>query len=194
MNPQSQLMTNQVNVVARYPPNSNDLPSYTYVGTQGADEALKLLKSRELPDGPWGMVFNTDPIKDPGQHWIALYVPNGDSTTIELMDSYGSDTLTTYGPDVQELLKHVNINPAMPRLQGDKTYVCGHYCLAYLYARTHGKTPVQFTQPFLGATKTNDRKVCQFVCKIMVRPDMRKEFDDKIGPLGQPCQGNCCTN
>jgi hypothetical protein len=33
------------NAVARHPPNSNDLPSYTYVGTQGADEALKLLKS-----------------------------------------------------------------------------------------------------------------------------------------------------
>jgi hypothetical protein len=127
MNQQSQLMTGQVDTVAQFPPNYNNDSTYTYVGTQGADQAVSLLKKYANggePQRPWGMVFNTDPIDKPGQHWIALYASDDEEKEIEIMDSYGSETFETYGSDVQELLKYVTINPKMPRLQGNTTFVC----------------------------------------------------------------------
>ena len=139
------------------------------------------------------MVFNVDPSSRPGQHWLALYSPAQDST-IECLDSYGTLDVSRYAvPEVQAIVRRVQ-PVTLPRLQSNTTYVCGHYCLAYLYARTHGKTPQRFVDAFSATDHaTNDRTVCRFVCSVMIPPALRKTFREAyVGPLGSPCQGCCC--
>ena len=174
------------------PPNYHQHPLYVYPGTQGADQALAFLNESTPHPRPWGMVFNTDPIDKAGQHWLVLYAPEK-SDRIDIMDSFGSESLSTYGPEVQALLKKVNVI-AHPCMQSERTYVCGHYCLAYLYARTKGKTLKEFVRLFSqGEKKENDFKVCQFVCKVMVTPQLRASLNlGRIGPLGNPNQCCCC--
>ncbi|KAK3718083.1 hypothetical protein QZH41_005717 [Actinostola sp. cb2023] len=139
----------QIDVVARYPPNRGDHRNYTYVRTRAADQALaELGRLQETPEREWGMVFNVDPADRPGQHWLALYSPAGDPA-VECLDSFGTATASRYpgAPDARALLRRVRPVTA-PRLQSNDTYACGHYCLAYLYARTHGKTPRRFLDAF----------------------------------------------
>lgn len=188
-------MTDQINVVARYPPNYKNRKDYTYVGTQGSDQALALLKKYDTdpPNRPWGMVFNTDPISKPGEHWICLYASEFDNH-ITIMDSYGSDNLKTYtDPNVQEIIKRSHI-VKMPQLQSFNTYVCGHYCLCFLSIKTRGYSHSSFARKFNNPNKRlNDKLVCRYVCKVMIPRPIRHAFKKgKVGPLGQPCQGCCC--
>lgn len=190
-----QLKTDQLNSIARHPDNFHHHPTYTYVGTQGSDQALRLLQKyqeeHQEPRRPWGMIFNTDPIDQPGQHWIALYAPEHSKTLIEIMDSFGSDVLrTTYThhPILSKLLQRVNI-VKMPRLQNSNTYVCGHYCLAYLFIRSKGRSFSRFVRPFSRSkTRANDNFVYQFVKKVMMR---RKELKT-TSTMTTACQGCEC--
>lgn len=196
MNSGNQLSTSQIDVVARYPPNHGGRASYTYAGTQPADRALARLEQlRRDPDREWGMVFNVDPSDLPGQHWLVLYSPAEDPS-VECLDSYGTLDVSRYAvPEVQAIVRQTE--PVdLPRLQSNSTYVCGHYCLAYLYARTHGKTPQRFVAAFSPTEhKANDRTVCRFVCTVMIPPAIRPAFREAyVGPLGSPCQGCCCES
>lgn len=196
MNSGNQLSTSQIDVVARYPPNHANRTAYVYAGTQPSDRALALLKRFQRdPNREWGMVFNVDPSDQPGQHWLVLYSPAQDST-VECMDSYGTLDVSRYNvPEVQAIV--CRTQPIeLPRLQSSSTYVCGHYCLAYLYARTHGKTPQRFVATFSPTDhNANDRTVCRFVCSVMIPRAIRQAFREAyIGPLGSPCQGCCCES
>ena len=196
MNSGNQLSTGQIDVVARYTPNHAHRASYTYAGTQASDRALvRLDQLRCDPEKEWGMVFNVDPSDRPGQHWLVLYSPAQDST-IECLDSFGTLDVSRYAvPEVQAIVRRVQ-PVTLPRLQSSSTYVCGHYCLAYLYARTHGKTPQRFAHTFSTTDRTeNDRTVCRFVCSVLIPPALRPAFREAyLGPLGSPWQGCCCEN
>lgn len=165
MNKKGQLLTDQINVVARYPPNHNHRPDYTFAGTLGSDQALRVLRKDTLQE-PLGMIFNTDPISKPGQHWIALY---GDGGKIDIMDSYGSQGLDAYPqPHVRQILDLLQVTP-MRRIQSYDTYVCGHYCLTYLHVRTKGLSLTNFLKAFPNPNpRENDRTVCRFMCKVLV--------------------------
>lgn len=191
MNSQNQLSTHQIDVVASHRSNFPQ-PGFTYAGTKASDEALLVLE-RSKPQAPWGMIFNVDPIDQPGSHWLALY-QHQESEGIDIFDSYGNEGQEGYqghaflGP----ILKKTNPLPNQ-RLQGNKTYVCGHYCLAYLYNRTREIKSKDFYQSFPGPYLTNDKTVCRFVCQVMIPPKIFKKFKKAyIGPLGHPCQGCCC--
>ncbi|KAK3727339.1 hypothetical protein QZH41_018487, partial [Actinostola sp. cb2023] len=185
-----------IDVVGLYPPNRGTHTNYTYVGTKAADEALAELE--RLQQGPdheeWGMVFNIDPAHRPGQHWLVLYSPAGEKT-VECMDSYGTPEASRYpdSPEAQTILRRVSPVKS-PRLQSHGTFACGHYCLAYLYARTHDKPPQRFVAPFSSTEHVaNDRTVCRFVCSVMIPKRLRPAFTAAyVGPLGSPCQGCCC--
>ena len=191
MNKRGQLLTDQISVVARYPPNHNHKRAYTYAGTFGSDQALRALKKGTLQE-PWGMIFNIDPISKPGQHWIALY---GDRGQIDIMDSYGSEGLDAYPqPHVRQILDLVDVTP-MRRIQSYDTYVCGHYCLTYLHVRTKGLSLTDFLKAFSNPnTRENDRTVCRFMCKVLVPRPLRLKFRKTVGRIGQACQSNCCKN
>ena len=87
----------------------------------------------ELPDVtreilPWCLILNIDPKNQPGTHWLALYAPS--SGSIELFDSFAFST-STYSLDFLEPL-HSSFS-----LQSPSTSVCGHYCIVYIYLRSH---------------------------------------------------------
>ena len=107
----------------------------------------------------WGIVFNTDPAGQPGEHWIAMYIelislsPIRKSSakplktnmgTIDYFDSYG------YEPpeQVQQLIKHiqeanpkyqfaVNINRKRHQFKNSE---CGVYAINFIVQRMLGNT------------------------------------------------------
>lgn len=187
-----QLYTNQLDSIASQRKNYNHQSGYTYVGTKASDLASAWLKAhRQTHPRPWGMIFNIDPQSQSGKHWIALYAPSSPSRRIEIMDSYGSDNLKTvyrHLPDVQDILTQVNILQ-MPRLQQMDSFVCGHYCLAFLFFRTCRRTFPHFVRHFhLKKEGSADRLVYQFVLTKMVTPKHNK----RVVPRPS-CQGNQCA-
>ena len=87
----------------------------------------------ELPDltpeiRPWFLILNTDSKDQPGTHWLALYAPSARS--IELFDSFGFSP-SMYSLDFLDLL-HSSYSVQSPR-----TSVCGHYCIVYIFLRSH---------------------------------------------------------
>lgn len=103
---------------------------------------------QHVPFYPCAMVWNTDPARRPGQHWVAVYIetPGGD---IDYFDSYGLPPLL---PSFQRFI-FTNLNLEIGRqqrqrrqrglyyhfnpvtFQGMDTSVCGHYCLFFLLLR-----------------------------------------------------------
>ena len=87
----------------------------------------------ELPDlnreiRPWCIIFNTDPKDQPGTHWLALYAPSARS--IELFDLFG------FSPSMYSL-EFLDPLHSSYSLQLPSTSVCGHYCIVYIYLRSH---------------------------------------------------------
>ena len=87
----------------------------------------------ELPDltrkiRPWCLILNTDPNDQPGTHWLALYAPAARS--IELFDSFG------FSPSMYSL-DYIDPLHSSYSLQSLSTSICGHYCIVYIYLRSH---------------------------------------------------------
>ena len=87
----------------------------------------------ELPDVTreirhWFLILNTDPKHQPGTHWLAIYATLAGG--IELFDSFGFSP-SMYCLDYLDPL-HLSFS-----LQSLSTFVCGHYCIVYIYLRSH---------------------------------------------------------
>ena len=100
-----------------------------YVGTFACDQ-MPLLRIRKRP---FALIMNTDPISEPGQHWVALFVTK--NKTAEYFDSYG---LSPLNPEVYQFLNHNNVNSLAyntNQIQGINTTTCGAYCVLFLKLR-----------------------------------------------------------
>ena len=98
-----------------------------WLGTFARDELPDLpLKSR-----PWIFIMNTDPTDQPGTHWLAYYaIIVG---PIEFINSFGF-SLMNYSLD--------SLNPlhlCFP-FKSPITFVCGHYCIFYIYLSSRNKS------------------------------------------------------
>ena len=85
-----------------------------------------------MPDGtretrPWCLILNTEQKDLSGTHWLALYAPQ--SGPIEFFDSF-SFSFSMYGFDSLDPL-HL-----LYSLQSPSSFVCGHYCIFYIYRRS----------------------------------------------------------
>ena len=72
--------------------------------------------------------MDTDLKDQPGNHWLALYAPSARS--IELFDSFG------LSPSMYSL-EFLDSLHSSYSLQSPSTSVCGHYCIVYIYLRSH---------------------------------------------------------
>ena len=92
---------------------------------------------------PFGLVVNTEPGDQPGEHWLALWV--GVNGRAEYFDSYGQQP--SHPLLLEYMKKHapngwgVVINRA---IQTPFSTVCGQHCLYFLYQRSRGR---QYTAP-----------------------------------------------
>jgi hypothetical protein len=83
---------------------------------------------------PFGMIINTEPVTEEGDHWIALYHEQIESP-FEIFDSRGFSEDHRY---IHHILKSLRIDQyTMNRfpLQSVCSSVCGEYCLFFLYCR-----------------------------------------------------------
>ena len=87
----------------------------------------------ELPEvtrklRPWCLKLNTDPINQPGTHWLAHYAFL--AGRFNLFDSFGFSP-SMYSLDFSDPF-HSSYS-----LQSPRTSVCGHDCIVYIYLRSH---------------------------------------------------------
>ena len=103
---------------------------------------------------PFAFVFNNQPASEPGQHWLAIYgkaAPLGGGSLaaatkfsaggrgglyidVEIFDSYSMPpaaySLHSHFKRISHFSQH--------SLQSPSSALCGHYCLYFLFARSHG--------------------------------------------------------
>jgi hypothetical protein len=109
---------------------------------------------------PCCMIVNTDTSNLPGSHWVAIYFDvKGDA---EYFDSFGRSPIS---PFIDQFLK-LNGKTLVfnnQRLQSSDSFVCGMYCIYFLFNRVRQLNIVkQFSHiNFM----QNDRLVCRFMYK-----------------------------
>lgn len=126
------------------------------VGIFASDQIPKNV--RELT----GFIVNTDPISKPGQHWIAFYVNK--QRELECFDSYGNSS-DLYSSSIKHFIRRYDkVTFNNKRLQGDKTSVCGQYCVFFLWCRIKERLSiVKIGERFTSDYDLNDRFVFDFV-------------------------------
>ena len=95
-----------------------------WLGVFAHDELIDLTSEIR----PWCLILNTDHNDQHGTYWLALYAPSARS--IELFDSFG------YSPSIYSL-DFLDPLHSSYSLQSPSTSVCGHYCIVYIYLRSH---------------------------------------------------------
>ena len=128
-------------------------------------------------------ILNTEARGQPGQHWLAFFYNQYDDT-LEYFDSYGM-TLATYDIVYTSLHSRGLLAFCVPAnsigcLQSVMSFVCGHYCIAFLYWRSKHKhtTLTRFSICLMRMHNTaadRDKYVVKFVRDLLQR-------------------GNCCTD
>ena len=89
-------------------------------------------------------IMNTDPITQPGKHWVAIYLsPYGKH---EFFDSYGRRQ-GTVASSKQPTLGTIWLENAT-ELQGPLSATCGQYCLYYLSERCGGRQMSEIVSDF----------------------------------------------
>jgi hypothetical protein len=89
---------------------------------------------------PYGLVVNTEPSSQAGEHWIALY-QSEQGRPVEILDTRGSSyskDLTAHENYVQHVVDVLKIEDyQMNRfpLQSPCSSLCGEYCVLFLYCR-----------------------------------------------------------
>lgn len=111
-------------------------------------------------------IVNSDRSDAGGQHWFCVFLPDGnEDKTVEVWDSIGRHP-RHYGHYLTDFLdrngKQTIFNDK--KLQGDCSYVCGHYCLFFTYFRCRGK-PMKgiLKEGFTSNSSLNDLLVYNFV-------------------------------
>ena len=102
------------------------------------------MKARNLPIA---LVFNNQPAREPGQHWLAIYgvssASNGGAAAhnggglhinIELFD-FNSLPQAEYS--LHSNFKSI-VHCSQVPFQSPNSALCVHYCLYFLFARLHG--------------------------------------------------------
>lgn len=125
------------------------------------------LDQLEAPTYPSAYVINSDPIDEPGEHWIAIYFDRWGRG--EYFDSYGLPPavtgLTAY-MDRYSLKKWIYNRKTLQSLFSS---VCGHYCVYFILFRCRGIPLHAITSSFTSNLTENDRTVSQFICKFSRR-------------------------
>lgn len=130
---------------------------------------LDVFPSDQLPvkrvtQRPASLVVNTHPHHLPGEHWLAIYLP--DHNTREFFDSYGNPPFSSLFPKTIMEFLNKNSNEVLfhsKRLQGPTSTTCGHHCLFFLHHRCRGAPFDDVVKMYTPKPEQNDRMVLSFV-------------------------------
>ena len=108
-------------------------------------------------------VVNSDDSSSPGQHWLAVFISS--DGILEFFDSYG---LPAHFYNIRVSAYRSNST----QIQADNSTTCGHYCIAYLCARSLGFSLTDFLNSFTYCYASNDRFVTKWIrsltCAIVI--------------------------
>lgn len=125
-----------------------------FVGTFACDQ---------LPETPipqcCGLVINTDPASEPGQHWVAVFITEQkaiyfDSFALPPLQQSILEFIEQQAPGGYSWNKTV--------LQAPVSVKCGQFCVAFLKAMLSGQSYGSFIQQFTRDTIVNDLLVDYF--------------------------------
>ena len=84
---------------------------------------------------PNAFIVNTDERDEPGEHWIAVYLPSPQKA--EFFDSYGHAPCY-FNDKLCHFLSSYDIHYNTRVFQGPLSTVCGHYCVLFILHRARG--------------------------------------------------------
>jgi hypothetical protein len=133
-------------------------------GVIAADE-LSYMKT------PGAYIINTDPSYRSGQHWIAVYIPEG-GVNAEVFDPLGEHPFNY--PFMREYWnRRKNFTFNTKRWQPSGTSTCGQICLFFLYHRCRGWTLNDITGFYWNSDlKVTNNLVVRFVERYFCIPCM----------------------
>ena len=114
------------------------------------------LPTKHETDKPIIYLVNTDPLGEPGEHWVAIYL---EEKTAEFFDSLGAPP-ETYSSHIKDFLivNGPQYKYSVKRIQGEQP-VCGQYCILYAYLRARNVSIGEIVGIFGDNLELNDTKV-----------------------------------
>lgn len=126
----------------------------TYKNTKGLFKGVYARDRVPLkPTYPSCFILNTDPSREQGEHWLAIYYDNNGNA--DFFDSYGQH------PTKYRLLSYLEKTSQnwifnSNQLQHFFSKFCGHYCCLFLLFRCNNYTLDDFLSKFTDSQLTND--------------------------------------
>lgn len=106
---------------------------------------------------PYGIIVNTDKCKDPGEHWVSIWLSKNGCG--EYFDSFGLPPLL---PEILDVLNKYCDQGWIyncVQLQSVTSQACGQYCIAYMKWKCQNKSLDDFIASFNGNEMPNDEKI-----------------------------------
>lgn len=152
-------------------------------GVHAADKLPTLISEihKKHRNQPACFISNTQPSHEPGEHWVAFYIPRGQGS-IEFFDSFGfhnkkSFLQTMYFRDFIEKLKNevgksvIKLKANIYRIQDEHSTLCGQYCCVYLVFRCQKKKSMKKILELMNKNQyiRNDLNVLQLFKKHVAK-------------------------
>ena len=123
---------------------------------------------KDVPSAyPQLYIVNTDPLPNPGKHWVCVILYNYDK--VDYFDSLGRPA-AYYGCDLQDFLQRngQKNNVIQRRIQSFQSDVCGLYVVYFALMRLclHISVRDIFNTFHANDFKQNDRFICKFFSEM----------------------------
>ena len=124
--------------------------------------ACNQLSSIKLNDYPKSFVVNTDPMEFPSTHWIVIYF--NEQMKGEFFDSYRKHPIH-YNKHFLDFMNRNGVQWEHNRIQPQSgfSFVCGQYCIYFLYHRCRKRSMSSIVNCFVNDKLRNDQLVYDFV-------------------------------
>jgi hypothetical protein len=115
---------------------------------------------------PCSFIINTQKSTEPGEHWIAIYLPRRGE--IEYFDSYG------FKPTIDKIYKLIHLNGKIyihnnKTIQGVDSKNCGLFTLFYIYFRARGYSMKQYLKFFITNKTHNDMLIKKLFIELKLK-------------------------
>lgn len=151
---------------------------------QGVFAADQLPMNAQKSRAPQAYIVNTDPISEPGQHWLGVWTRDN---VCEVFDSYGLPLHYYNDPTLQEWLRQWKYLVSTDQsLQALDSQTCGHYALAYLKAKARGASLTDFMARWGPDLVSNDVRVAN-----ELKGTVQRELSVDGRPYDARQQTNC---
>ncbi len=118
--------------------NSREIESLLLSDKFAAGYLIGVFAADQIPSKvfPGAYIVNTDDWSEPGQHWVAFFLVDGE---IECFDSFGENP-AKYSNHIEKWIENDYKIVQCETLQSRDSTVCGQYCMYFVLLRSYGFT------------------------------------------------------